>query len=56
MGRNKKNSTRSSFLKEVLGMSFKMLMLHYFLACKITAEEAGDLVLEDENAYHQGKR
>ena len=29
-------------------------MLHYFLACKITAEEAGDLVLEDENAYHQG--
>ena len=29
-------------------------MLHYFLACKITAEEAGDLVLEDEQAYHQG--
>ena len=28
-------------------------MLHYFLACKITAEEAGDLVLEDEQAYHQ---
>ena len=28
-------------------------MLHYFLACKITAEEAGDLVLEDEEAYHQ---
>ena len=26
-------------------------MLHYFLACKITAEEAGDLVLEDEQAY-----
>ena len=29
-------------------------MLHYFLACKITAEEAGDLILEDEKAYHQG--
>ena len=29
-------------------------MLHYFLACKITAEEAGDLVLEDETAYRQG--
>ena len=29
-------------------------VLHYFLACKITAEEAGDLVLEDEQAYHQG--
>ena len=29
-------------------------MLHYFLACKITAEEAGDLVLEDEIAYHKG--
>ena len=28
-------------------------MLHYFLACKITAAEAGDLVLEDEQAYHQ---
>ena len=28
-------------------------MLHYFLACKITAEEAGDLVLEDERAYHE---
>ena len=28
-------------------------MLHYFLACKITAEEAGDLVLEDEQAYRQ---
>ena len=28
-------------------------MLHYFLACKITAEEAGDLVLEDEQAYHK---
>ena len=24
-------------------------MLRYFLACKITAEEAGDLILEDEN-------
>ena len=29
-------------------------VLHYFLACKITAEEAGDLILEDEMAYHQG--
>ena len=29
-------------------------MLHYVLACKITAEEAGDLILEDEKAYHQG--
>ena len=29
-------------------------MLHYFLACKITAEEAGDLILEDEMAYDQG--
>ena len=29
-------------------------MLHYFLACKITAEEAGDLILEDEKAYRQG--
>ena len=29
-------------------------MLHYFLACKITSEEAGDLILEDEKAYHQG--
>ena len=28
-------------------------MLHYFLACKITAEVAGDLILEDEKAYHQ---
>ena len=28
-------------------------MLHYFLACKITAEEAGDLILENEKAYHQ---
>ena len=28
-------------------------MLHYFLACKIMAEEAGDLVLEDEQAFHQ---
>ena len=28
-------------------------MLHYFLACKITAEEAGDLVLEDEQAYRK---
>ena len=28
-------------------------MLHYFLACEITAEEAGDLILEDEKAYHQ---
>ena len=28
-------------------------MLHYFLACKITAEEAGDLVLEDERAYRE---
>ena len=28
-------------------------MLHYFLACKITSEEAGDLVLEDERAYHE---
>ena len=29
-------------------------MLRYFLGCKITAEEAGDLVLEDEQAYQQG--
>ena len=29
-------------------------MLHYFLSCKIAAEEAGDLILEDEKAYHQG--
>ena len=29
-------------------------MLRYFLACKITAEEAGDLVLEDEQAHRQG--
>ena len=29
-------------------------MLHYFLARKMTAEEAGDLILEDEMAYHQG--
>ena len=28
-------------------------MLHYFLACKITAEEAGDLILEDEKAYRK---
>ena len=27
-------------------------ILYYFLACKITAEEAGDLVLEDERVYH----
>ena len=29
-------------------------MLQYVLACKITAEEAGDLILEDEKAHHQG--
>ena len=29
-------------------------MLHYFLACKITVEEAGDLILEDEKEYFKG--
>ena len=46
-----KSSMRSSFQ----GGTYEELqnaMLHYFLACKIMAEEAGD-VLEDERAYHE---
>ena len=29
---------------------FQNTMLHYFLACKIAAEEVGDIILEDEEA------
>ena len=52
VGNAHKSFMRSSF-QEGTQEELQNAMLHYFLACKITSEKAGDLVLEDERAYHE---